>query len=132
MHRLQLLGLSKSAKARVMAALWSQGMYGAEVNGLSRALVRKLRSAGRGALGRGARKRRAAEVELTLAGSAAKDPQVVADVGLIRTWDRWIQRGGSWPPTPQRWDGALLKKGGPLSALAEYASRVNWHPGRPR
>eukprot|EP00971_Amphidinium_carterae_P278902 5536746-Amphidinium_carterae.1 len=30
MKRLQLLGLPKSAKSRVMAALWSQGMYGAE------------------------------------------------------------------------------------------------------
>eukprot|EP00971_Amphidinium_carterae_P210730 4181721-Amphidinium_carterae.1 len=45
MRRLQLLGLPKSAKARVMAALWSQGMYGAEVNGLSRALLGKLRIA---------------------------------------------------------------------------------------
>eukprot|EP00971_Amphidinium_carterae_P183273 3637440-Amphidinium_carterae.1 len=60
MKRLQLLGLSKSAKSRVMAALWSQGMYGAEVNGLSQALVKKLRSAGRAALGKGARKRRSA------------------------------------------------------------------------
>eukprot|EP00971_Amphidinium_carterae_P063404 1254952-Amphidinium_carterae.1 len=32
MKRLQLLGLPKSGKSRVMAALWSQGMYGAEVN----------------------------------------------------------------------------------------------------
>eukprot|EP00971_Amphidinium_carterae_P040743 799468-Amphidinium_carterae.1 len=62
-------------------------MYGAEVNGLSRALLGKLRVAGRAALGKGARKRRAAEVELSLAGSAAKDPQVVADLGLVRTWD---------------------------------------------
>eukprot|EP00971_Amphidinium_carterae_P343566 6483367-Amphidinium_carterae.1 len=112
-----------------MAALWSQGMYGAEVNGLSRALLGKLRIAGRAALGKGARKRRAAEVELSLAGSAAKDPQVVADTGLIRTWDRWIQRGGHWPPSQLAWDGALLKKGGPLSALVEFASRVRWHPG---
>eukprot|EP00971_Amphidinium_carterae_P346139 6487438-Amphidinium_carterae.1 len=98
MKRLQLLGLPKSAKSRVMAALWSQGMYGAEVNGLSQAL-------------------------------AAKDPQVVADVTLVRTWDRWIQRGGPWPPTPQQWEHALSKKGGPLSALAEFAQRVSWHPG---
>eukprot|EP00971_Amphidinium_carterae_P235144 4666111-Amphidinium_carterae.1 len=62
-------------------------MYGAEVNGLSQALLRKLRSADRAALGKGARKRRSAEVELALAGRAAKDPQVVADVTLIRTWD---------------------------------------------
>eukprot|EP00971_Amphidinium_carterae_P028179 554978-Amphidinium_carterae.1 len=47
-------------------------MYGAEVNGLSQALLRKLRSAGRAALGKGARKRRSAKVELTLAGRAAK------------------------------------------------------------
>eukprot|EP00971_Amphidinium_carterae_P207468 4116578-Amphidinium_carterae.2 len=98
---------------------------------MSQALIRKLRSAGRAALGKGARKRRAAEVELTLAGSAANDPQVVADVGLIRTWDRWIQRGGFWPPSPAMWSSALLKRGGPLSALAEFAPRVGWHPGRP-
>eukprot|EP00971_Amphidinium_carterae_P154711 3067293-Amphidinium_carterae.1 len=70
-----------------MAALWFQGMYGAEVNGLSQALLRKLRSAGRAALGKGAGKRRSAELELSLAGQAAKDPQVVADVTLVRTWD---------------------------------------------
>eukprot|EP00971_Amphidinium_carterae_P037242 731796-Amphidinium_carterae.2 len=69
MKRLQLLGLPKSAKARVMAALWSQGMYGDEVNGLSQALVKKLRSGGRAALGKGARKRRSAELELFLAPS---------------------------------------------------------------
>eukprot|EP00971_Amphidinium_carterae_P021075 415947-Amphidinium_carterae.1 len=114
MKRLQLLGLPKSAKARVMSALWSQGMYGAEVNGLSQALVKKLRIAGRAALGKGARKRRAAELELFLAGQAAKDPQVVADVTLLRTWDRWIQRGGHWPPRPTQWDQALRKAGGPL------------------
>eukprot|EP00971_Amphidinium_carterae_P008293 163725-Amphidinium_carterae.1 len=57
MKRLQLLGLPKSAKARIMSALWSQGMYGA---------------GGRAALGKGARKRRAAEIELSLAGQAAK------------------------------------------------------------
>eukprot|EP00971_Amphidinium_carterae_P317818 6318006-Amphidinium_carterae.1 len=61
MQRLHLLGLPKSAMARVMAALWSQGMYGAEVSGLSQALLRKLRSARRAALGKGARKRRSAE-----------------------------------------------------------------------
>eukprot|EP00971_Amphidinium_carterae_P216547 4298675-Amphidinium_carterae.1 len=105
-------------------------MYGAEVNGISRALISKLRSAGRAALGKGARKRRAAEVELFLAGSAAKDPQVVADVGLIRTWDRWIQRGGDWPPLEAQWTNALNKRGGPLSALAEFAQRVGWHPGQ--
>eukprot|EP00971_Amphidinium_carterae_P219165 4350445-Amphidinium_carterae.1 len=92
MKRLQLLGLPQSAKARIMSALWSQGMYGAEVNGISQALMRKLRSAGRAALGKGARKRRAAEVELSLVGQAAKDPQIVVDVTLLRTWDRWIQR----------------------------------------
>eukprot|EP00971_Amphidinium_carterae_P078157 1546231-Amphidinium_carterae.2 len=133
MKRLQLLGLpktlAKSAKARVMSALWSQGMYGAEVNGLSQALVRKLRSAGRAALGKGARKRRSAAIELSLAGQAAKDPQVVADVTLVRTWDRWIQRGGHWPPTAAQWEHALSKNGGPLSALAEFAQRVSWHPG---
>eukprot|EP00971_Amphidinium_carterae_P228288 4528193-Amphidinium_carterae.1 len=127
MRRLQLLGLPKSAKSRIMSAFWSQGMYGAEVNGLSQALLRKLRGVGRAALklliliiGRGARKRHSAEIELSLAGQAAKDPQVVADVTLIRTWDRWIQRGGSWPP---------LIRSGPLSALAEFAQRVSWHPG---
>eukprot|EP00971_Amphidinium_carterae_P194101 3851509-Amphidinium_carterae.1 len=113
-----------------MAALWSQGMYGAEVNGLSQALLRKLRSAGRAALGKGARKRRSAELELTLTGRAAKDPQVVADVTLVRTWDRWIQRGGSWPPSAAQWEHGLSKRGGPLSALAEFAQRVSWHPGQ--
>eukprot|EP00971_Amphidinium_carterae_P093197 1844507-Amphidinium_carterae.3 len=107
MKRLQLLGLPKNAKSRIMVALWSQGMYGAEVNGLSQALLHKLRSA---ALGSGARKRRAAEIELSLAGQAAKDPQIVADVTLLRTWDRWIQRGGSWPPTPTQWEHANSKK----------------------
>eukprot|EP00971_Amphidinium_carterae_P148816 2950385-Amphidinium_carterae.1 len=92
--------------------------------------MRKLRSAGRAALGKGARKRRAAEVELSLAGQAAKDPQIVADVTLLRTWDRWIQRGGSWPPSPSQWEQAKTKKGGPLSALAEFAQRVDWHPGQ--
>eukprot|EP00971_Amphidinium_carterae_P242067 4806192-Amphidinium_carterae.1 len=53
MKRLQLLGLPKSAKSRIMAAFWSQGMCGAEVNGLSQALLRKLRSAGRAAFGKG-------------------------------------------------------------------------------
>eukprot|EP00971_Amphidinium_carterae_P156756 3107468-Amphidinium_carterae.1 len=96
-----------------MSALWSQGMCGAEVNGLSQALVKKLRIAGRAALGKGARKRRAAELELFLAGQAAKDPQ----------------RGGKWPPRPTQWDQALRKAGGPLSALAEFAQRVSWHPG---
>eukprot|EP00971_Amphidinium_carterae_P149965 2972829-Amphidinium_carterae.1 len=128
MKRLQLLGLPKSAKARIMSALWSQGMYGAEVNGISQALMRKLRSAGRAALGKGARKRRAAEIELSLAGQAAKDPQIVADVTLLRTWDRWIKRGGNWPPAPSQWEQAQSKRGGPLSALAEFAQRVNWHP----
>eukprot|EP00971_Amphidinium_carterae_P075642 1494422-Amphidinium_carterae.2 len=65
----------------------------------------------------------------TLAGSAAKDPQVLADVTLVRTWDRWIQSGGVWPPSPAMWTSALSKRGGPLSALAEFAHRVSWHPG---
>eukprot|EP00971_Amphidinium_carterae_P009560 188708-Amphidinium_carterae.2 len=99
-----------------MAALWSQGMYGAEVNGLSQALVRKLRSAGRAALGKGARKRRSAEIELSL------------------TFLGWAGRQGSstWGTlaSPTFTVGACaLKEGGPLSALAEFAQRVSWQPG---
>eukprot|EP00971_Amphidinium_carterae_P128040 2536286-Amphidinium_carterae.2 len=71
----------------------------------------------------------AAEVELTLAGSAAKDPQKVADVGLVRTWDRWIQRGGEWPPSSHLNTGMALWPY-VLSALAEFAQRVKWQPGR--
>eukprot|EP00971_Amphidinium_carterae_P261806 5193425-Amphidinium_carterae.1 len=97
-----------------MAALWSQGIYGAECWS-GRAGERSSEAP----CGRG----------FTLAGSAAKDPQVVADVGLVRTWDRWIQQGGAWPPTQEQWGSALNKRGSPLSALAEFAQRVEWHPG---
>eukprot|EP00971_Amphidinium_carterae_P014348 283500-Amphidinium_carterae.1 len=37
--------------------------------------------------------------------------------------------GGKWPPQPLQWEHAHSKKGGPLSALGEFAQRVSWHPG---
>eukprot|EP00971_Amphidinium_carterae_P096643 1912854-Amphidinium_carterae.3 len=86
MKRLQLLGLPKSAKSRIMAALWSQGMPP-----------------------RPSSSRR-------------------CDANS-RTWDRWIQRGGKWPPSTAQLEQALSKNGGPLSALAEFAQRVSWRLG---
>ena len=59
---------------------------GAEVTGMAPAHLRRMRGAVRGALGRGATWRRAAEVEVLAHGGPGLDPEVALGLASLRTW----------------------------------------------
>eukprot|EP00971_Amphidinium_carterae_P079198 1567072-Amphidinium_carterae.1 len=71
----------------VIRALYPLVLYGSEVSGLASTTITKVRTSARGALVKGAKLRRAAELELTLRG----DPQVALDLYTIRTQQRVLR-----------------------------------------
>eukprot|EP00971_Amphidinium_carterae_P223323 4431111-Amphidinium_carterae.1 len=101
-----------------MSALWSQGMYGAELEG-------PLWAKG---LAKGVLRRSNCSKNLGWAGRqgppGGSRRHVVTHLGSMDPERRY-----KWPPRPTQWEQALRKAGGPLSALAEFAHRVSWHPG---
>eukprot|EP00971_Amphidinium_carterae_P105715 2093546-Amphidinium_carterae.1 len=76
-------------------------LYGSEVSGLAATSSHRVRVSARGALGRGAQLRRAAELELALTGGIKADPQVTLDLYTIRAWQRAQLTGHEWRPTEE-------------------------------
>eukprot|EP00971_Amphidinium_carterae_P019834 390674-Amphidinium_carterae.1 len=84
MNRVRSLGLPAPSKARIAKSLYSVGLYGAEVGGMSASHMNDVRISARKALGKGANLRRSSSLELMAYGGPAGDPQVTADLNTIR------------------------------------------------
>eukprot|EP00971_Amphidinium_carterae_P080178 1586568-Amphidinium_carterae.1 len=84
MNRVRGLGLPAHVKARIVKSLHSVGRYGAEVGGITKTSMSKVRTCARKALGKGAGLRRSATLELMAHGGPAADPQVSADLSTVR------------------------------------------------
>eukprot|EP00971_Amphidinium_carterae_P165904 3288554-Amphidinium_carterae.1 len=131
MNRVRSLGLPVPIKARIAKSLYSVGLYGAEVGGMSISHMNDVRISARKALGKGANLRRSSPLELMAYGGPAGDPQVTADLNTIRAWQRKLHAGTlEWPLATEVWDGALLKgRGrGPIRHLRLLADRLAWVP----
>eukprot|EP00971_Amphidinium_carterae_P004954 99326-Amphidinium_carterae.2 len=102
MHRVRGLGLPAHVKARIVKSLHSVGLYGAEVGGIPKSGMTRIRTAARKAC-KGAGLRRSAPLELMAHGGPAADPQVSADLSTVRVWHRRILAGKlDWPLTDAR------------------------------
>eukprot|EP00971_Amphidinium_carterae_P198831 3945751-Amphidinium_carterae.1 len=145
MTRVRALRLPAHVKARVVKFLFSIRLYGAEVGGMSEQRMKDLRASATGALGKGASLRRSAALELMAHGGSTGDPRVVADVSIVRVWQRRIPAGKViWPFSEVSWEGALRRgRGpGPIRNLRRMADRLNlipipdvggvWHEARVR
>eukprot|EP00971_Amphidinium_carterae_P143197 2837097-Amphidinium_carterae.1 len=124
MNRVRSLGLPAHVKARIVKSLHSVGLYGAEVGGITKTAMTKLRTSARKALGKGADLRRSAPLELMAHGGPAADPQVSADLSTIRVWHRRILAGKmDWPLPDLLWDHALRpgRGRGPVRNLKQMA-----------
>eukprot|EP00971_Amphidinium_carterae_P158593 3144081-Amphidinium_carterae.2 len=88
MNSVRGLGLQAHVKATIVKSLHSVGLYGAEVGGIPKTGMTKLRTCARKALGKGAGLRRFAPLELMPHGGPAADPQVSADLSTVRVWQR--------------------------------------------
>eukprot|EP00971_Amphidinium_carterae_P192087 3811074-Amphidinium_carterae.2 len=75
MNRVRSLGLPATSKARITKSLYSVGLYGAEVGGMSASHMKDVRISARKALGKGANLRRSSPLELMAYGGPAGDPQ---------------------------------------------------------
>eukprot|EP00971_Amphidinium_carterae_P136600 2706510-Amphidinium_carterae.1 len=75
MNRVRSLGLPAPIKARTTKSLYSVGLYGAEVGGMSTSHMNNVRISARKALGKGAHLRRSSPLELMAYGGPAGDPQ---------------------------------------------------------
>eukprot|EP00971_Amphidinium_carterae_P047024 926008-Amphidinium_carterae.1 len=75
MNRVRSLGLPVPIKARIAKSLYSVGLYGAEVGGMSISHMNDVRISARKALGKGANLRRSSPLELMAYGGPAGDPQ---------------------------------------------------------
>ncbi len=84
------------AKARMIKAILPMATYGAEIGGLAQRHILGLRAGIRNALGRGARWRRAAELEIATVGGIELDPQVAVDVATIRLWQKQVRLHPAW------------------------------------
>eukprot|EP00971_Amphidinium_carterae_P090327 1788671-Amphidinium_carterae.1 len=108
MNRVRGLGLPAHVKARIVKPFHSVGLYGAEVGGIPKTGMTKLRTSARKALGKGAGLRRSATLELMAHGGPVADPQVSADLSTVRVWNRRILAGKlEWPLEAKLWDDAL-------------------------
>eukprot|EP00971_Amphidinium_carterae_P220714 4381901-Amphidinium_carterae.1 len=129
MNRVRSLGLPAHVKARIVKSLHSVGLYGAEVGGITKTAMTKLRTCARKALGKGANLRRSAPLELMAHGGPAADPQVSADLSTIRVWHRRILADKmDWPLPDLLWDHALRpgRGRGPVRNLKQLAVRLGW------
>eukprot|EP00971_Amphidinium_carterae_P351193 6491966-Amphidinium_carterae.1 len=75
MNRVRSLGLPATSKARIAKSLYSVGLYGAEVGGMSASHMNDVRISARKALGKGANLQRSSPLELMAYGGPAGDPQ---------------------------------------------------------
>eukprot|EP00971_Amphidinium_carterae_P149304 2960214-Amphidinium_carterae.2 len=75
MNRVRSRGLPATSKARIVKSLFSVGLYGAEVGGMSASHMNDVRISARKALGKGANLRRSSSLELMAYGGPAEDPQ---------------------------------------------------------
>eukprot|EP00971_Amphidinium_carterae_P272307 5404196-Amphidinium_carterae.1 len=73
MHRVRGLGLPAHVKARIVQSLHSVGLHGAEVGGIPKTGMTKIRTCARKALGKGAGLKRSAPLELMAHGGPAAD-----------------------------------------------------------
>eukprot|EP00971_Amphidinium_carterae_P115710 2291710-Amphidinium_carterae.1 len=85
--------LPPTIKARIINSLYSVGLCGAEVGGMSIARMNDVRVSARNALGKGANLRRSSLLELMAYGGPAGHPQVTADLNTIRVWQRKLNTG---------------------------------------
>eukprot|EP00971_Amphidinium_carterae_P046626 918293-Amphidinium_carterae.1 len=107
MNRVRSLGLPATSKAGIVKSLFSVGLYGAEVGGMSASHMNDVRIRARKALGKGANLRRSSPLELM---ANAGDPQVTADLNTVRAWQRKLNAGTlEWPLEPSVWEHALDK-----------------------
>eukprot|EP00971_Amphidinium_carterae_P024947 492441-Amphidinium_carterae.1 len=91
----------------------------------------KVRTCARKALGKGAGLRRSAPLELMAHGGPAADPQVSADLSIVRVWHRRILAGKmEWPLPDNLWDHALRpgRGRGLVRNLKQLAVRLGWLP----
>eukprot|EP00971_Amphidinium_carterae_P068208 1350563-Amphidinium_carterae.2 len=88
----------------------------------------KVRTAARGALGRGAQLRRAAELERTLKGGLKADPQVTLVLYTFRAWQRALLQQTPWPPSEDEWlkPDQGRRGRGPLRHLKSLCERLGW------
>eukprot|EP00971_Amphidinium_carterae_P109134 2161083-Amphidinium_carterae.1 len=101
MTRTRALGLPAHVNARIINSLFSGGLSGAEVSGISDQHMNDLRASARGVLGKGASLRRSAALELVAHGGPSGDPRVAADLSTVRVWQRCIAVGKvHWPEVP--------------------------------
>eukprot|EP00971_Amphidinium_carterae_P028110 553409-Amphidinium_carterae.1 len=131
MKRVRGLGLPAHVKARIVKSLHSVGLYGAEVGGMPKSGMTKIRTCARKALGKGAGLRRSAPLELMAHGGPAADPQVSADLSTVRVWHRRILAGKmDWPLQEHLWDSALRpgRGRGPIRNFKQLAERLGWTP----
>eukprot|EP00971_Amphidinium_carterae_P006532 128832-Amphidinium_carterae.1 len=131
MNRVRSLGLPATSKARIAKSLYSVGLYGAEVGGMSASHMKDVRISARKALGNGAHLRRSSPLELMAYGGPAGDPQVTSDLNTIRAWQRKLNAGTlEWPLDTEVWERALAKgRGrGPIRHLRLLADRLAWTP----
>eukprot|EP00971_Amphidinium_carterae_P093330 1846797-Amphidinium_carterae.1 len=131
MNRVRSLGLPAPGKARIVKSLYSVGLYGAEVGGMSASHMKDVRISARKALGKGANLRRSSPLELMAYGGPAGDPQVTCDLNTIRAWQRKLAAGTlQWPLATEVWDRDLTKgRGrGPIRNLRLLADRLSWVP----
>eukprot|EP00971_Amphidinium_carterae_P120580 2389312-Amphidinium_carterae.2 len=105
MLRVHLLGLPASSKASIAKSLYSVGLYGAEVGGVSNSQMNDVRTS---ACSKVASLRRWSPLELMAYGGTAGDPQVTADLNTISIWQRRLDAGRlDWPLHNQVWVTAL-------------------------
>eukprot|EP00971_Amphidinium_carterae_P116491 2307666-Amphidinium_carterae.1 len=73
----------------------SVGLYGAEVGGMPKSGMTKMRTCARKALDKGAGLCRSAPLELMAHGGPAADPQVSADLSTVRVWHKRMAIAGA-------------------------------------
>eukprot|EP00971_Amphidinium_carterae_P320472 6369906-Amphidinium_carterae.1 len=122
MIRVRSLGLPAVSKARIANSLYSVGLYGAEVGGMSASRMNDVRISARKALGKGANLRRSSPLELMAYGGPGRpagDPQRKLQTGTL-----------NWPSEESAWKDALAKERGrgPMQHLKRLANRLGWTP----
>eukprot|EP00971_Amphidinium_carterae_P347577 6489646-Amphidinium_carterae.2 len=91
MTRTRALGFPAHVKAKIVKSLFSVGVHGAEVGGISEQHMKDLRASALAL-------RRVAALELMAHGGPIGDPCAVADLRTVCVWQRRIAAGkAQWP-----------------------------------
>eukprot|EP00971_Amphidinium_carterae_P299825 5957088-Amphidinium_carterae.1 len=85
MYRTRALGFPAHVKARIVKFLFSVGLYGAEVGGISDQHMKDLRASARGALGKGASLRRSAALVQELIAHGGPSGDLVSLLTFLRS-----------------------------------------------